>query len=1527
VDEEKNIQQAWVTTPDGEKMQEVNLPLKGDPVMDERFKAWKKQDVLFTQNVRGSKLQKHIDYVSPYYGSEEMDQMVRTQFPDIVNFYCANFSHGYLHLLSETSLKQEEEALLVRFTQVFKMTYNRFLDLKKAEAQVREAQIEAALERIRARALAMHSSEELYEVARVLREQMGFLGQPDLEASVVHLYPEGSETFESWYAMRPPGRKKGKIITGVAHFPIKSSAVAHETVKAYHAKPKEYTLRYRGAKLKEWMGELAKQAPEISKSFKGEPPKQHIYHFSDFSGGSLLMVSQDDPTQVAKDLQRRAASVFDLAYRRFFDLRQAEEQAREAQIEAALERVRASSMAMHRSEDLVEVATVLHNELRLLNVREFSETSIVVHDEPNRELIVWGARTGAGSLEKSVFPLLGDQILQKLYDTWRQQEDFFTLKVGGAALRKHQDFVFPKASRTVLENKAIKSMPDPTFFHCAFFCMGYLELVADKELSEDSSSLLVRFAKVFDQAYTRFLDLQKAEAQAREAQVEAALERVRAQTMAMHSSEDIGRCTLKMFDELTSMGVDQGTRFGIGILNHNNEYSQLWTATKAGGDVTMHIGNLDMNSHALLKSARKAWIAQQPLNIYVLEGKDLQNYYQILSNAPEYKIPIAIENLPDREVHYGFVFDHGFFYAFTPIELEPNLIRIIQRFSSVFGQTYRRYLDLVTAEEQAKEAQIEAALERIRAKAMAMHNSEDVGDATTILFEELQKLGIETIRCGVGIFKDEHDMEIWSAVASKKEGMTLVMGHLNMKIHPVLIEANQSWNAGESRYSYLLKDKDLQSYYQAIYNQPEYRLPHQKDSRREQTFQCTWYREGGLFAITKEPLTEETFQIFDRFGKVFQLTYRRYLDLKEAEAKAREAQIEASLERVRAKAMAMHSPEDLVETVNQVFGEFDHLEISFLRCGILRFFEDRTTEVYSYSKTEGDIPRAVFGTMKFAGHEMLDGAFEHWILQKEFIMQIKGEAVKRYYQLISSQVDIPNIELKKPHTAYGFVFPEGALYVWTTEQLPPEHLEIMRRFRTVLELTYRRYIELQEAEIREKEAIKQSSLDRVRGEIASMRSTKDLERITPLVWEELTALGVPFFRCGIFIIREEEKMVHAYLSTPTGDALAALHIGFDEKDIGLIKPSIDNWRKQEVYSEEWDQQQFIENMQRFLKRGHIESQEKYQAGDKPPEKLVLQLVPFKQGMLYAGNSEPMTEEHIELMKDLATAFSIAYSRYEDFVQLEKAKQRVENTLGELKSTQTQLVHSEKMASLGELTAGIAHEIQNPLNFVNNFSDINKELAEELMEEIKNGNAEEAKAIIADIIGNEEKIHHHGKRAEEIVRSMLLHSRGSSGEKELTDINALADEYLRLSFHGMRAKDKSFNADFKLELEEGLPKLKVVQQDIGRVLLNLINNAFYATNEKRKTLENGRDYKPTVILTTRKDKDLIEISLKDNGSGIPKNVLDKIFQPFFSTKPTGQGTGLGLSLSFDIITKGHGGTIDVKSKVGKGTEFIIKLPIN
>jgi signal transduction histidine kinase len=598
-------------------------------------------------------------------------------------------------------------------------------------------------------------------------------------------------------------------------------------------------------------------------------------------------------------------------------------------------------------------------------------------------------------------------------------------------------------------------------------------------------------------------------------------------------------------------------------------------------------------------------------------------------------------------------------------------------------------------------------------------------------------------------------------------------------------------------------------------------------------------------------------------------------------------------------------------------------------------------QVFADTRAEDGQTTALTTMRSMDEHPALQQQYNAWEKQEDYEQFLSGDELTTYYShpfFQKSNVDLQKKEENTTECGYYFAFPDGLFYSWSYQPYTEAEKSILRRFRNIVSLTFRRYLDLQKAEAQAREATKQASLDRVRAVIASMRSTEDLELITPLIFKELTILGVPFIRCGVFIIHENRQIIDAYLSSPSGTSLGVLHLPFTSSDV--TRQSVDAWRKGQVYRQHWSQADFLAWTKQMMDQHQIESSRTYQGADTAPESLDLHFVPFDQGMLYVGSLQALDEQDLELVLALAKSFSIAYARYEDFVKLETAKANIESTLTELKSTQAQLIQQEKLASLGQLTAGIAHEIQNPLNFVNNFSEINAELSEEILDAAAKGDIEEVKALATDIKSNQEKIREHGKRADSIVKGMLQHSRSSAGSKEPTNITALADEYLRLAYHGMRAKDKSFNASIKTDFDPELPLVPVVAQDIGRVLLNLFNNAFYAVNERKKT--EGQGYEPEVVvqcgradsptanpavagLRYAQPPTAIVITVRDNGTGIPESIKEKIFQPFFTTKPTGQGTGLGLSLSYDII-KAHGGEISLAQPQGPGTTFIIRLPV-
>ena len=638
---------------------------------------------------------------------------------------------------------------------------------------------------------------------------------------------------------------------------------------------------------------------------------------------------------------------------------------------------------------------------------------------------------------------------------------------------------------------------------------------------------------------------------------------------------------------------------------------------------------------------------------------------------------------------------------------------------------------------------------------------------------------------------------------------------------------------------------------------------------------------------------------------------------------------EASRERVRTKAIAMRHSIDIEITIASLLRELDHIGLAseYSWIGIINSVEKRA-DFWTTSIPDGEKESLSKGMISLSGHSFLEGMLKAWENKEPYTYILRGEDYHRYYELFSAsgaQLSMDSVMESSSHAllyCYTAMFNEGALTIFRSQPLEEGSIRLLQRFADVFHLGYTRYLDLRKSEISGIEEMKQAALDRVRGKIASMRTKDDLTRITRVIWDELTRLGVPFIRCGVFIVDKKQKSLESYLSTPSGDSLGVFNLPLDASDIA--KKIIDHWQKGIVYKEHWDQHQFIKFMENMMEQGRIESKETYQGAASPPQSLDLHFFPFSQGMLYVGNTAPLIAEELQLAQSLAEVFSGAYARYEDFMLLEEAKNKTEKTLNELKSTQTQLIHAEKMASLGELTAGIAHEIQNPLNFVNNFSEINKELLAEMNAEIDKGNYDDVKAIAKTITENEEKVITHGKRADSIVKGMLQHSRSSSGVKEPTDINALADEYLRLAYHGLRAKEKSFNATMKTDFDPGIGTVNIIPQDLGRVILNLITNAFYAVTEKKNQIQGGSGYDPTIIVATKRRNSKVEIRVQDNGNGIPPNVLNKIFQPFFTTKPTGQGTGLGLSMSYDIVTKSHRGELKVETKEGEGTSFIIIL---
>lgn len=670
----------------------------------------------------------------------------------------------------------------------------------------------------------------------------------------------------------------------------------------------------------------------------------------------------------------------------------------------------------------------------------------------------------------------------------------------------------------------------------------------------------------------------------------------------------------------------------------------------------------------------------------------------------------------------------------------------------------------------------------------------------------------------------------------------------------------------------------------------------------------------------------------------FETLSKENLQLKEAvqrrtaelEEKNRELEIEASLERVRSRSIAMHKSEELKQVIRVVLDQFVLLNINVGHAGfyidykahddmhiwladpniepffaVIPYFDTPTWNSFLEAKSKGITVHSDLLDFKTKNkfYKSLFKLFEIPEEAKEFYLQCKGLAV--------STVLLENV----------------GLYIENFDGTPytNEENNILLRFGKVFQQVYTRFLDLQKAEAQAREANIEASLERMRSVAMSIRKTEELITVAESLYKELKLLGISNIRNAQIVIKIE------------GDEMYLVCVYSDDTSEVFTESRYETSpATQQMYDELETSNEAL--YQRELTGKDFEQwmQWRESTGSKIEKKLLnarsvsFCLYSFGDGHLGISTYNNITEEQLTVLKRFKNVFELSYRRFMDVakseeqaLKLKQEKERLEQILHELQSTQKQLIQSEKMASLGELTAGIAHEIQNPLNFVNNFSEVSNELIDEMNEELNKGDFEEAKVIASDVKQNLEKIHYHGKRADAIVKGMLQHSRGSSGQKELTDLSVLCDEYLRLSYHGLRAKDKSFNAKFETDFDTSIEKINIVPQDIGRVILNLINNAFYAVNEKKKTA--NVHYEPTVKVSTKKELGKILISVSDNGNGIPEKIKNKIFQPFFTTKPTGQGTGLGLSLSYDIITKGHGGELKVETKEGEGSKFIIQLP--
>jgi len=1314
---------------------------------------------------------------------EGEENIIKIRLSTVYEFICDNWKVVHLH--GSTAVESEDDSWHLNEWKQKNKELQKLVEEKTIELKTinQELELETSLERVRAVANGMMKPDNLLAVCEVLFAELRKLGFQQLRNSMINIHHDD----EGYFLNNDFSEELGRTVTRIAY--NSHPVVEHFLDQIKKTKDAFAEISLKGDKLDDWK-KLRKSLGEID-DHRLENTKGLYYYFYSIGTGAIGISTFNSIDEDKLNILKRFRNVFDFAYRRYMDVSIAEAQARESRIELALERVRARTMAMQNSEELNDVAHVLFEQLRNLGGKLWG-TGVALCKENSDTDEFWFANE-KGILPPVNIPHTEDPVHNKLYEEWLNKSEIHSESRGGNDLKEHYDYMRSltevKPFFQVILDKGL-SFPKWQQWNAAYFSQGYLMIITIEPYPEPQT--LVRFAKVFQQAYTRFFDLQKAEAQAREAQIEAALERLRSRSMAMHKSNELADLSFELVKQVQALGVP--TWFCAFNIYDDDEKGSLEWGSNVQGTYEAYRTPREGIFLRYFEAGQKG----ETLLINEIGERECAAHYKYLCSLPgvgEQLLNMKDAGIPfpTSQIDHAAYFKFGYI-LFITFEPAPEAHDIFKRFAKVFEQTYTRFLDLQKAEAQAREAQIEATLERIRAKSLAMHKTDDLGDVVSVLFEQMQELSVDMGFASVSIFifeEGSRDIYQWIQLP---DGVASL--HVPYFEHPILSDLFDAKTDGAEYFSKIYTVEEKNSWVEKGLELTDYKnLPEEfKTSLLEApgyAISITLAKNSGICIpsfVGSLPSAEDV-EIMKRVGKVFEQTYTRFLDLKNAEAQAREAQIEASLERVRGRTLAMHNSEELAETAAVVFKQLIDLGISpnRLYIGIVK---DDSGDIEFWATDEDGTKIST----KFTGNKNLNESvnkmYNNWAQQqKSLTIDMRGKELEDYLNYIGGELHVPFKQRHKHKRRIQTIafFSKGFIGIASPDEQPEETTRLLERFASGFNLTFTRF------------------------------------------------------------------------------------------------------------------------------------------------------------------------------NDLKIAEANALKARQDLIEIKEARKKAENALVELQATQKQLIQSEKMASLGELTAGIAHEIQNPLNFVNNFSEVSEELVVELKEELDNGDVEEAKIISDDVIQNLKKISHHGHRASSIVKGMLEHSRTGDGKKELTDLNALADEYLRLAYHGLRAKDKSFNAEIKTDFDGSLPKINVVPQDIGRVLLNLFNNAFYACTERwqvstaelsrsavhEKTLTgfqtlsglgnqgvvvqtrhalapSNQPSPPTLTLTTKSLGNKIEIRVKDNGNGIPDKIKDKIFQPFFTTKPTGLGTGLGLSLSYDII-HAHGGDLQVKTKEGQETIFIVTLP--
>jgi hypothetical protein len=1120
---------------------------------------------------------------------------------------------------------------------------------KAVEKQNRELEIETALEKVRTIAMGMREPDDMLDVCKTISLQLESLGVKEIRNVQTAIFYEQRGNYMNYEYYTKHDK------TFITETTFTNHEIHQEfATKMLKGKGEFFITHIKGNDVKDWIA-YQKTTNVFIDTFLDTASSLNYYWFS--LGPVALGISTYHPlTEEETNLFKRFLKVFELAYRRYMDIEKAEAQAREAQIELGLERVRARAMAMQNSNELSELVDTVFKELTKLDFA-LSWCIINIIDESSLSNMVWAANPNIDKAPDSYHMKFEDYPFHDaMMKGYKERAAKYIYVLEGIEKKVYDEYLFKETEFRKVPEEAQAASKAMEKYVCSFTFsnFGGLQTVGDKPLSDINLDILARFGKVFDLTYTRFNDLKIAEAQAREAQIEAALERVRSRMMAMHRSDELAETTAHLFDQLNRLGI-KPYRCNIGIIDQEHESCKIWSTTNKG-EVIPSVTSLPLTETPSFNNIYKAWKNKQIRLIIKLIGEERVIHTKYVS-----KFGIFNEYMPgtvnleqisnEAAIFSNFFFKQGFVFVHSVEELSEADLNIIQRFTNVFEQTYTRFLDLQKAEEQAREANIEVALEKVRSRTMGMQKSEELKEVIQLVYDQFVHLNINIEHTGfIMDYKEREDMHIW--LADRHE----VPSEITIPYFdsPHWNSFNEAKEKGIDFFANYLTFEEKNKFYRDLFKL----IPGVPDETLKYYFGCpglavstVLLENVGLYIenFSGIPYSDEENDTLMRFGKVFQQTYTRFNDLKQAEAQARESQIEASLERVRTVAMSMNKSDDLLSICEVSFKEFQKLGFDNLRNTIIHILNDEKGFFLDYDFS--DAMGGSISNIDYNSHPVV----EDYLKQIKSARDAFAEVVIEHNQLNdwrdfrkkSGQRDDPRLESIPALHYYFHSIGVGDIGISTFKPIDESQIKILKRFRNVFDLAYRRYTDITKAEAQAREAQVQLALERVRARTMAMHQSDELAETASVVFKQLMNLGIEPNRIYIAIIKDETGIGEFWITDEDGSKVSSCFTADLNENVSF-KKMYTGWKEQKK-SITVDMQG--KELEEYFK--HLSSLNVPFKGGLSQLRRIQNIAYFSKGFIGVASPDETKPETIQLLERFAAVFNLTYTRFNDLQQAEE----------------------------------------------------------------------------------------------------------------------------------------------------------------------------------------------------------------------------------------------------------------------------------